>query len=86
MTLTDIEKLITGAENVRVLRYDRNGKYIDTITYSKYGGMFSQTPKQRERAETRMDSMRNTPHEVTWISPADYYLDIGVKITCCRCG
>ena len=81
MTLAQIHELLKSSKNYRVLVYDNNDKYIKTVHYSQFGTMFGLSKKEREKDEEEMKKLRRSSGFVLWISPAEYYLDIGFHLT-----
>lgn len=79
MTLWELMTVVQD-QNYRLLVYNQNDEYVETITYSKYQSMFRLKKKDYEYASGRLDEILNAPNVVKFVRSAEYYPDIGVQL------
>ena len=78
MTLKELLKVVQD-QSFRLLVYDRNDNYVETIAYSRYRSMFNLNKKEHTEAEEKLTALLKSRNVVKFLHSAEFYPDIGVR-------
>lgn len=79
MTLNELLQVVQD-QNYRLIVYDKQDRYTETVPFSRYQSMFRLTRKENEEAARKHDEILKAKNKVKFLHSADFYPDIGVQL------
>lgn len=80
MTLKELLNVVRD-QSFRLLVYDRNDNYVETVAISHYRSMFGLKKEEYTRSEKKLAALLNSRNIVKFLHSAEFYPDIGIRLT-----